>query len=147
MGLDPTAAPRSTATLSEQHPKEQVSQQKGKPDQTINQISEAERTTGRRFPRCHCAANTCAKPVIIKSSQAAVVIRSEVCRSGHGVRVGCRQSSSIFTSVSTVVCCGCAVCLQNTQRQKFCLESSGGEKLGRVILCCFCILSAVLKAS
>ena len=145
-GLDPTVAPHSMAPLSKQHPKVPVSQQKGKPDQTINQVSEAGRT-GRCFPKCHRVANACARASIIKSPPAAVAVWSEVCRSEQGASTGSRQSSSIFTAVSIVFWCGRTVCLQNTYRQKFCLESSEVERLDKVILHCFYILSAVLRAS
>lgn len=110
--LDAMAEPYSMAPLSEQHPKVCVSQQKGKPDQTINQVSEAGRI-GRWFPRCHCVTNACPRAGIIKSPLAAVVVWSEVYRSGRGASAGSRQSSSIITSISIVFSCGRIVCLQN----------------------------------
>lgn len=76
-----------------------------------NQTSEAGRT-GRRFSRCHRVANACARAGIIKSPLAAVVVWSEVYRSGQGVNVGSRQSSSLFTFISIAFWCGRTVCME-----------------------------------
>lgn len=133
-----TAGPQGTAPFS-QH----MSEVGWEPNQTKPEIRSARR--GGRASTSPGAANVCARASGHRSPRWWQLL-SGVRSTGVG-KCWIQASSSIFTSVSTGFWCERIVCLQNRDRQKFCVKRSKGERLHKVILDCFYLLGAILRAS